>query len=312
MDKATKTLPDYVDYEILFDKQEIKKGIPVLYQYLQKRADDEQRELELARLKNVEHEKFDFDEAGLAGSLVLERAMQEAENYIAERKKYNQDIEQINSEMAQEDLAYREATKEYNRQMQVSKETFANFKQELEEVTSTIQANYLKKQQQQELDRQRNLERDFDTATDRHKKVIESYQAELDSIDEFIANSRKSLQDAMMAEFATYSSKVYDEAKKVVEEREKEKYAKVKQDIKNLEEQLYLKSKQPAKYEEPEEDGSNKVDETLSFEPVEEVKNDFKLEEEPVEENIEEQQENNLEENFSWDSNLEGKEDESK
>jgi len=302
MDKATKTLPDYVDYEILFDKQEIKKGIPVLYQYLQKRADDEQRELELARLKNVEHEKFDFDEAGLAGSLVLERAMQEAENYIAERKKYNQDIEQINSEMAQEDLAYREATKEYNRQMQVSKETFANFKQELEEATSTIQANYLKKQQQQELDRQRNLERDFDTATDRHKKVIESYQAELDSIDEFIANSRKSLQDAMMAEFATYSSKVYDEAKKVVEEREKEKYAKVKQEIKNLEEQLYLKNKQPDQYEEPEDDGSNKVEETLSFEPAEEVRDDFKLAEEPVEEKPEEPIESKVEENdFKWD-----------
>ena len=311
MDKATKTLPDYVDYEILFDKQEIKKGIPVLYQYLQKRADDEQRELELARLKNVEHEKFDFDEAGLAGSLVLERAMQEAENYIAERKKYNQDIEQINSEMAQEDLRYREATKEYNRQMQVSKETFANFKQELEEVTSTIQANYLKKQQQQELDRQRNLERDFDTATDRHKKVIESYQAELDSIDEFIANSRKSLQDAMMAEFATYSSKVYDEAKKVVEEREKEKYAKVKQEIKNLEEQLYLKNKQPAKYEEPEDDGSNKVDETLSFEPVEEVKDDFKLAEEPVEEKFEESVEEKTEGNdFSWNLDSEEKTEE--
>ena len=303
MDKATKSLPDYVDYEILFDKQEIKKGIPVLYQYLQKRAEDEQRELELARLKNVEHEKFDFDEAGLAGSLVLERAMQEAENYIAERKKYNQDIEQINSEMAQEDLRYREATKEYNRQMQVSKETFANFKQELEEATSTIQANYLKKQQQQELDRQRNLERDFDTATDRHKKVIESYQAELDSIDEFVANSRKSLQDAMMAEFATYSSKVYDEVKKVVEEREKEKYAKVKQEIKNLEEQLYLKSKQPAKYEEPEEEGE-KVHETLNFEPTEEAENTFELPEEPVEENVEEKSDEN---EFEWNFNEEEK-----
>lgn len=260
IDKATKSLPDYVDYEILFDKAEIKKGIPVLYQYLQKRAEDEQRELELARLKNVEHEKFNFDEAGLAGSLVLERAMQEAENYIAERKKYGEDIAQINSEIAQEDINYREITKEYNRQMQVSKETFANFKKELEEATSTIQANYLKKQQQQELDRQRNLERDFDTATDRHKKVIESYQAELDSIDNFIAESRKSLQDAMMAEFATYSGKVYDEAKKVVEEREKEKYKKVKQEIKNLEEQLYTKNKEIVHVEdEDSSQGANEI-----------------------------------------------------
>ena len=93
--------------------------------------------------------------------------LEEAENYIAERKKYNQDTQQINSDITQEDMNYREITKEYNRQMQVSKETFANFKSQLEDVSSTIEANYLKKQQQQELDRQRNLERDFDTATER-------------------------------------------------------------------------------------------------------------------------------------------------
>lgn len=244
IDKATQTLPEYVDYEVLFDRNEIRRGIPILYQYLQRRAEEEQRELEKARLKNVEHEKFNFDEAGLAGSLVLERAMHEAENYIAERKKYNQDIEQINSEITQEDMNYREITKEYNRQMQVSRETFANFKAQLEQATSTIETNYLKKQQQQELDRQRNLERDFDTATERHKKVIESYQAELDAVDEFIAKSRKSLQDAMMSEFSTYSGKVYDEAKKVVEVREEENNNKKLQEIKNLEEQLYSKNKE--------------------------------------------------------------------
>ena len=243
IDKATETLPEYVDYEVLFDRNEIKKGIPILYAYLQKRAEEEQRELERARLRNVEHEKFNFDDAGVEASLVLERAMQEAENYIAERKKYNQDTEQINSDITQEDMNYREITKEYNRQMQVSKETFANFKAQLEEVSSTIEANYLKKQQQQELDRQRNLERDFDTATERHKKVIESYHAELDTVDNFIAESRKNLENAMKSEFSTYSSKVYDEVQKVVEQRQKEKVDKLKEKIVELEEELVVKNK---------------------------------------------------------------------
>lgn len=244
IDKATSTLPEYVDYEVLFDKNEIKKGIPILYAYLQKRAEEEQRELERARLKNVEHEKFNFDDQGIAGSLVLERAMQEVENYIAERKKYTQDIGQINADITQEDMNYREITKEYNRQMQVSKETFANFKSQLEEVSSTIEANYLKKQQQQELDRQRNLERDFDAATERHKKIIESYQAELDTVDKFIAQSRKTLEDAMKSEFETYNGKVYDEARKAVDQREKEKYQKLKQNINELEESLFSKTKE--------------------------------------------------------------------
>jgi len=244
IDKATETLPDYVDYEVLFDRNEIKKGIPILYAYLQKRAEEEQRELERARLKNVEHEKFNFDDTGVEASLVLERAMQEAENYIAERKKYIQDTEQINADITQEDMNYREITKEYNRQMQVSKETFANFKAQLEDVSSTIEANYLKKQQQQELDRQRNLERDFDTATERHKKIIESFQSELDTVDKFIAESRNNLEKAMKSEFSSYSSKVYDAAKKVVEEREKEKVNKLKQHINDLEEELVLKNKE--------------------------------------------------------------------
>ena len=221
IDKATETLPDYVDYEVLFDRNEIKKGIPILYAYLQKRAEEEQRELERARLKNVEHEKFNFDDAGVEASLVLERAMQEAENYIAERKKYIQDTEQINADMTQEDMNYREITKEYNRQMQVSRETFANFKAQLEEASSSIEANYLKKQQQQELDRQRNLERDFDTATERHKKVIEGFHAELDTVDKFISQSRKTLETAMKSEFSTYSGKVYDEVRKAVEQRKR-------------------------------------------------------------------------------------------
>lgn len=242
IDKATTTLPEYVDYEVLFDRNEIKKGIPILYAYLQRRSEEEKRELERARLKNVEHEKFNFDDAGVAGSLVLERAMQEAENYIAERKKYNQDTEQINNDMSQEDMAYRETTKEYNRQMQVSRETFANFKEQLENVSSSIEANYLKKQQQQELDRQRNLERDFDIATEKHKKILESFQEELDTVDKFRAESRKTLEDAMKSEFETYARKIYDSVKEEVKKQQKEKENALKAKIKELEEKLSYKS----------------------------------------------------------------------
>ncbi len=241
IDKATKTLPEYIDYEVLFDREEIKQGIPILYAYLQKRAEEEQKELERARLRNIEHEKFNFDASGVESSLVLERAMQEAENYIAERKKLMQDIEQINSDIAQEDLNFREITKEYQRQMQVSKETFANFKAQLEEETSTISINYLKKQQQQELDRQRNLERDYDTASDKHKKINEEYLSELKSVEEEINQARKNLEEAMMSEFATYSAKVYREAEKVAAEKEQAKTNKLKDEIQDLEEQIVSK-----------------------------------------------------------------------
>ncbi|MBR6778718.1 MAG: hypothetical protein IKM43_01000 [Clostridia bacterium] len=241
IDKATQTLPEYVDYEVLFDKNEIKRGIPILYAYLQKRAEEEQRELERARLKNVEHEKFNFDESGVESSLVLERAMQEAENYIAERKRYMEDMQKINNDISQEEANFREITKEYQRQMQVSKESFENYKAQLTEASSTIEANYLKKQQQQELDRQRNLERDYDTSTDRHKKLIENYQAEIKTIEEFIAKARRTLEKGMMSEFKSYSNKVYDKANEVVEDRHEEINNNLKKQIQQLEERLILK-----------------------------------------------------------------------
>lgn len=238
MDKASTTIPEYVDYELLFDKYEIKHGIPVLYTYLQRRAEEEKRELEHARLKNVQHEKFNFDEAGVAKSLVLERAMQEAENYIAERNKFLQDTEQVNGEITQEEMNFREITKEYQREMQVSKETFDNFKAQLAEASSSIEANYLKKQQQQELDRQRNLERDYDTATERHNQMMKTLQEEIDAINDQLTQSRTSLERGMMSEFDTYSQKVYADAKRVINERNSEDYKKKETEIAELKNQV--------------------------------------------------------------------------
>ena len=272
MDKATQTLPEYVDYEVLFDRNEIKRGIPILYSYLQRRAEEEKKELERARLRNVEHEKFNFDEAGVESSLVLERAMQEAESYIAERKKFMQDMEQVNNDITQEEMNFREITKEYQRQMQVSKESFENFKTQLNEAASAIEANYLKKQQQQELDRQRNLERDYDTATDRHKKVLEGYQEELTAIENDIKAVRTNLEKGMMSEFDTYSSKVYKAAVKQAEESQSKKVKGLQDKIKELETKLAnadselsnIKSQQPNQQQDNQTTNNGQVDNQVS------------------------------------------------
>ncbi len=266
IDKASTTIPEYVDYELLFDKNEIKHGIPVLYTYLQRRAEEEQRELERARIKNVKHEKFNFDEAGVAKSLVLERAMQEAENYIAERNKFLQDTEQVNGEITQEELNFREITKEYQREMQVSKEAFDDFKAQLKEADSSIQANYLKKQQQQELDRQRNLERDYDTATERHNQMMKTLQDELDSINDQLKQARTSLERGMMSEFDTYSQKVYADAERVVKERNSQDYKNKENEIIDLKNQIQsltslneelIKNNPRSKKDEKDEDDSS-------------------------------------------------------
>lgn len=244
INKATMTLPEYVDYEVLFTHEEIKKGIPVLFEYIQKRAVEEQKELEKARIKNIEHEKFNFDKSGLDESLVLERSMQEAESYIATRKKLQQDIEQINNEIGAIENQYRENVKENQRLMQTSKESVDGLKQQLNQATSSIEINYIKKQMKDEINRQQVAERDFDTLTDKYNKETKALQADIDRIHNEIDKAKKAVEDSMMSEFGTYSSKVYQKLEVAVKQQEQNIIDDYKDQIYKLEEKLASKDEE--------------------------------------------------------------------
>jgi len=244
IDKATTTLPEYVDYEVLFTQDEIKRGIPVLFEYIQKRAIEEQKELERARIKNVEHEKFNFDESGLDASLVLERSMKEAEDYIATRKKFRQDIEQVNNEINALDNQYKENIKENQKLMQTSKESVDGLKKQLEQATSTIEINYIKKQMKDELNRQQVAERDFDALTDKHNKEVKSLQEEVARLEGEIESARKALETSMMSEFGSYSIKVFKKVEDKVNLDQKSIIEDYERRIHDLEERLSLKDEE--------------------------------------------------------------------
>ena len=244
MDKAMLTLPEFVDYEVLFSQDEIRRGIPVLFAYLQKRAIQEQQELEKARLKSVDHEKFDFDKAGLDGSLVLERAMRETENFASQRKKYLQEIERVNNEINVLENNYKEQTKEFQRQVQSSKETVENLKEQLEQATSTIEINYIKKQMRDELTRQQIAEKDFDILTDKQNQSIKALNQEIKRYYDEIKSAKDALQAAMLSEFNTYSVKVYDNLEKIVDEKMQGKVDGFKSQIRGLETELEEKNEE--------------------------------------------------------------------
>lgn len=263
IDKAMLTLPEFVDYEVLFSQDEIRKGIPVLYAYLQKRAIQEQQELEKARLKNVDHEKFDFDDAGLDGSLVLDRAMRETENFTTQRKKYMQETERINNEINVLENNYKEQVKEFQRQVQTSKETVENLKEQLEQASSTIEINYIKKQMRDELSRQQLAEKDFDILTDKHNQSIKALNQEIKHYDDETKKAKEALEVAMLSEFNTYSVKVYDNLEKIVDDKMQDKVDDYKDQIKGLEIELEEKNEEL-------ENVYTRYQEVLSQVPVEE------------------------------------------
>ena len=238
------TLPEFVDYEVLFSQDEIRRGIPVLFAYLQKRAIQEQHELEKARLKSVDHEKFDFDEAGLDGSLVLDRAMRETENYSTQRKKYMQEIERVNNEISVLENNYKEQTKEFQRQVQTSKETVENLKEQLEQAGSTIEINYIKKQMRDEINRQQLSEKDFDILTDKHNQAIKALNQEIKHYEDETKKAKEAMEVAMLSEFNTYSVKVYDNLEKIVDEKMQDRVDDYKDQIKGLEIELEEKNEE--------------------------------------------------------------------
>lgn len=244
LDKAMLTLPEFVDYEVLFSQDEIRRGIPVLFAYLQKRAIQEQHELEKARLKSADHEKFDFDEAGLDGSLVLDRAMRETENFLTQRKKYMQETERVNNEIAVLENNYKEQTKDFQRQVQTSKETVESLKEQLEQASSTIEINYIKKQMRDEINRQQLAERDFDILSDKHNQEIRALNLEIKRYDDETKKAKEALEVAMLSEFNTYSIKVYDNLEKIVDDKMQDKVDNYKDQIKGLEMELEDKNEE--------------------------------------------------------------------
>ena len=219
MDKAVTTMPEYVDFEVLFTRKEIKRGISVLNEYLEKRARQEQEELEKARLNAVEHEVFDFSSMGIDGSLVLDRAMKETETYLNFRQRTLGEIQQFESEVESLKRNYENTQKDYQRKLQASKENVDRLRKQQEESTNRIEGNYIKKQQQDEIKKQEQLERDFDDSTVRFNNEIQALQTEIANKRAELEERRKVVDEAMTAEYETFSKKVYDQIDKSIEDK---------------------------------------------------------------------------------------------
>lgn len=222
IDKAVATLPEYVDYEVLFTRAEIKKGIPVLNEYIEKRQLQEQEEMKRARLNAVEHEQYNFGAAGEKGTLVLERAMKETETFINLKHRLMTEIEQLEGEMESVKRAYDNKTKEYQKNIQTTKENVDRLREQMEATTNRIESNYIRKQQTDEMKKQEQLDRDQDDATLRFNQEISSLTAEIEKRKTELEEGRKYVEGAMLAEYKTFANKIFKDVRDDVNVRIKE------------------------------------------------------------------------------------------
>ena len=225
IDKAVTTMPEYVDFEVLFTKKEIAKGIPALNEYLEKRARQEQEELEKARRNAVDHEVYDFGSVDISGSLILGRAMKETEIYLSLRNRLLAEIQQVESQIDTLKKSYDNTQREIQRKMQTAKENIDRIRMQQESSTNRIEGNYLKKQQDQEISKLTQLEKDNTEETYRFNQELEALTSEIDKKKAELEERRKYIEKAMLAEYKTYSTKVFKNLLKVANEKEKEERA---------------------------------------------------------------------------------------
>lgn len=209
INKACTTLPQFIDYEVLFTRREIREGIPVLQEYLEKRALQEKIEQEEAQLNALEYEQFDFAEIGIENSLLLDRAMLESEKFFKVKTDLTQKIKAKELEMQNYQKGFDEVTKDYERKAQVLRETLQQLTEQINNTTIKIEANYMKKRYNEEQQRLQQLEKEYELSTNRFQKQQAELEAEINSYKEEIQRRKQMLQDAMMAEGRTYAKKVY-------------------------------------------------------------------------------------------------------
>lgn len=207
--KAVSTLPSYVDYEVLFTKKEIKEGIPILQQYLEKRALVEQQELEKARENSVASEEYNFDELGINGALVLERAMKECETFIKTRRRLQEECDEIETEKENYRKNFEVTEKDFQRKLQASRENLESLKSQQEASTNRIESNYIKKQQSDEIKKQQQLEKDSEEATAKFNEEQVTLEQEIEKRKQEIEEKRSFVEQAMLLEFKHYANTLY-------------------------------------------------------------------------------------------------------
>ena len=227
LNKAVATLPAFIDYETLFTKKEIAKRIPILQEYIDKRAIIEQQELEKARKESAQTEKFNFDDLGINSSLLLERAMKECELYLSAKRRLQVECDQIETEKDNYKKNFDIETKEYQRKMQASRENLERLKTQQESSTNRIETNYIRKQQAEEMKKQEQLEKNNDEATTKFNEEQEALSQEIKKRKDEIEQKRLEIENAMKSEFKTYASSIYDEIEALINKDIKEKIEKL-------------------------------------------------------------------------------------
>ena len=238
IDNACVDLPAFIDFTLLFSVEEIEKGIPALREYLENRARKEKEEFDRAKNEMVVYEKYDFEKAGVDGSNILERAMNESEAYLNSKNKTLAKISQLEASLESLKKNFDNIQKDYQRKMQISKENIDRLRQQQEETTSRIESNFLRKQQATEIAKQEKEEADFEQQKRRYLVEKNDYEEEIKNLNAELNAGRADAEKAMLSEYQSFYKRVCQKAYQTVDKDIKEEIVKVREEKEATEDEL--------------------------------------------------------------------------
>ncbi len=254
IDKACESMPNFIDYEILFSRKEIKNGIPVLQEYLEQRTLYEEEQIKKAKESEILHDRYNFKGLEIGGALVMERAMKESEFYIGNKRRLEQELDQLESEKDNYKRSYLESQKTDQRKLRDINESLSRLQDSLKSATNKIDGNYIRKQQAEEVKKMQEIEKSLNEVETRYKKDVSTVDGKINEVKKELEEKRTYLEKAITQEFGEYSKKVYDELEKVAGDRNQVKideYEKERDEaVKTLEERENLYSELEVLYNE--------------------------------------------------------------
>ena len=238
VDNACVELPAFIDYGLLFTNDEIEKGIPVLREYYEDRARKQQQEFLEAQQEKVEFEKYNFEDAGIDGSNILERAMNETESYLNNKNKTLAKISQLEASLESLKKNFDNIQKEYQRKMQVYKENIDRLRQQQEETTSRIESNFLRKQQANEITKQEKEDADFEQQKRRYLVEKNDYEQEIKNLNKELDDGKGVVEKAMLAEYQSFYERLCKRAFEAVNQDLKNELSEAKEEKDKTDDEL--------------------------------------------------------------------------
>jgi len=307
IDNACVDLPSFIDLTLLFTKEEIDRGIPALKEYLENRARKEKEEFDRARRDAIVFEKYKFEDAGVDGSNILDRAMSESEGFLKNKDKTLNQISQLEASLESLRKNFDNIQKDHQKTMQVLKENIERLRQQQEETTSRIESNFLRKQQAQEVLKQEKEESEFEQQKRRYLVEKNDYEQEIKNLNASLEETKNVVEKNMLSEYESFYKRLCERAYENVDKNVKDELAELRAKEDDAEEQLVKTNTKVKRLEDenvtlrksagkpiPVEESVEEVEEIET--PVEE---DFNEEPEAEEYNMEEPQEySEVEENF--------------